>query len=81
MTETRAAEDAPDSVLLRAIQALIENDATELNRLVGVAEGIRANCGQQIEAEESQVRLLGALLGETSRTLRTLRRATVAASA
>jgi len=59
----------PDQV----IRALTTLDASELDRLLPIAEDLQAR-RVKLESSESAMRLLSAVLSETSRNLRLLKR-------
>ncbi len=62
-----------DVLVDRAIQALVASDASELDRLLRIAEGIPAR-QSELRCVGSKMPLLAALLAETSRNLRLLKR-------
>ena len=72
-----AGDIPPGSLIERVIRALAANNPAELEELLRIAEEIqrRGIRGPEAQFDESGMRLLSALLAETSRNLRLLKRA------
>ena len=66
-------EWTPDSLMSQAVQALAANDASELKRLIRIAEHIRARTPES-RLDDTNRCLFSAVLAETSRNLRLLKR-------